>query len=133
VVAHNTDCVSTFEPPPLRPDSEISASIHQHYLEIQGNESQQPLATPAKDWNEKFQVLLQQTFIDPSHELQRTVELRQLCHQFAGRSQFHSLIHVCLEEATAIGVQIINELFVPRVQRKIQSITRAVGGLAGGL
>ncbi len=52
-------------------------------------------------------------------ELNRTAELRNLCIQFA-------------TEATKIGVNIISELFADPNEKKIVSVTKNFGGVAGG-
>lgn len=69
------------------------------------------------DWNERFQVLLAQTYEDASHELFRTSELRKWSLQFA-------------EVAKEIGVVIISELRLPDHMRTIKPL--GLSGIGGG-
>ncbi len=69
-----------------------------------------------RDWNEEFQRLLERrNLADPANELKRTAKLRQLCEDFAA-------------VAKKVGTTIVQELFLPPVQKTIPSVTSQVGG-----
>lgn len=71
---------------------------------------------PGRDWNERFQNLLADVYESRTGS---TAELRNLCEEFAS-------------VARRIGTIIISELFLDDSERTIPSVSRGLGGIAGG-
>ena len=72
-----------------------------------------------KDWNERYQSLLEESHKDPSNFQNVSKQLNELSQQFA-------------DEAAKISKIIIEEMFVDLEAKTIKPCTTEVGGFAGG-